>query len=98
MGVEKLMKRASLTFPGMPLVVKPVVEQQHRAVLEGGLDGGQDVACRLVEIAVEVHQCDLVVNRSSGKRRGQRVRERPDVQDRFVEATYLKEPSSDVRR
>src|SRR6185503_10328458 len=70
---EEFAERARLPFAWMAAVVEPVVEEEHRAVLKDRSDGGERVARRFVEIAVEMREGDLPMHRR--KRRGQRLLE-----------------------
>src|SRR3989454_5594438 len=77
---EKLAEGARLALAGMPLVVKPIVEQQHCAVLERWRDAFERDTRRLVQIAVEVRERDLGM--FAGDRVRKRLLERTDVEDR----------------
>src|SRR5437762_9016629 len=55
---EKLAERPCLALAGVPLVVEPIVEQQHGAVLERRRDRLEGDVRGLVQIAVEVRERD----------------------------------------
>ena len=59
----------------MAAVVEPVVEQQHRAILQDRRERGERVARRFVQVAIEVRERDLRMR--GRKRRRQRLVKRP---------------------
>src|SRR5881396_4000158 len=54
-SLEELTEGARLAAAGVSMVEEPVVEQQHRPVLQRGPETREHVAGGLVEVTVEMH-------------------------------------------